>query len=508
MPANFRTTLPSTEGQAENELLVIDATALGRVSWEPPSQVIGLPFVLITDYGAIGNGVFVNTAIIQQAIDEMSTAGGGIVLVPRGIFLVRNELILRSRVHLVGVGRESSYLLWDTDLGVNKYAIRHQDVPIGGAFAPSITNLSIRGGMPLTIGVRGWEMGGVKMGPHMRMVNVEVDYFGDGVVINHDHNVLDHVQSTNCYNNVLFSANPPTRENHTFIACHFEGPLWASIACAGDNSISMCMFDACHFGFGPYGFYRADMGAASTTPFIVGTTLTSCSFENTGNAAILDESTGGGDGASSLLHTTFNRCSHTSSPHASHRFAGKSHAYTVDVRNVLNCDVFESHLPFIVPIGGTSIWKIRGTCNESFRNHRHVAPPTPAGQFTEGGYFMTVEVGQCEGSGFVAAGTISWGDILAWTGADNTVARMTAGTVNNFAGIAMNDATVGQVVIVAMRPGTTYILCEAITPAGTAIRPLAGTEHHGTSAGANPIIAHAYNAGGSAGGSLLKAKLL
>lgn len=478
-----------------------------------PADIVvksALHYFDIEDYGAVPvvGLVFGDCrAAIQAAIDAAAAAGGGIVLIPAGIWHVIGSLTWKTRVHIQGVGQETSYFLWTADVGAGQGGLVHEAVPISGAYGPSISNITLRGAMPLAIGVRAWQMAGIKLGPHASMTNVQVDYFGDGIVLGWDHNTLDGVQATNCYNNVLFAASPSTKENHTFNSCTFESPLFASLACAGSNSVSMCRFDACHFGFGPYGLYRADMGAASTVPFLVGCTFTSCSFELCGNAAILDESTGVGDGASSLINCTFDRCSYNSSSHADHRYAAKSHAYAVDVRNVLNCDIYESHLPFSLPIGGTSVWKIRGVCNESFRIHRHVAPPTPAGQFTEGGYFMTVEVGNCEGTGFAAGGAISWGDIVSWSGADNTVVRTTAGTVNTMVGIAMNDALVGGVVIVALAPCTTYVLCETIAAAGTAIRSLAGTEHHGTSAGANPIIGYAYNAGGGAGGALLKVRL-
>lgn len=42
---------------------------------------------LITDYGAKGDSLTINTKSIQQAIDECAAKGGGTVVVPRGIFL-------------------------------------------------------------------------------------------------------------------------------------------------------------------------------------------------------------------------------------------------------------------------------------------------------------------------------------------------------------------------------------------------------------------------------------
>ncbi len=51
----------------------------------------------ITDFGAVGDGLTVNTAAIQQAID--AAAGGGRVIVPAGIF-ISGTLFLKSDVEL------------------------------------------------------------------------------------------------------------------------------------------------------------------------------------------------------------------------------------------------------------------------------------------------------------------------------------------------------------------------------------------------------------------------
>lgn len=53
----------------------------------------------IIDYGAVGDGVTVNTAAIQRAVDECSNAGGGRVVVPSGTF-VSGTIRLRDNVEL------------------------------------------------------------------------------------------------------------------------------------------------------------------------------------------------------------------------------------------------------------------------------------------------------------------------------------------------------------------------------------------------------------------------
>lgn len=53
----------------------------------------------IVDFGAKGDGATINTEAIQQAIDEVSAAGGGCVTVPEGVFL-SGALDLKEGVEL------------------------------------------------------------------------------------------------------------------------------------------------------------------------------------------------------------------------------------------------------------------------------------------------------------------------------------------------------------------------------------------------------------------------
>ena len=59
-----------------------------------PSKVFN-----IANYGAVGDGVATNTAAIQAAIDAASSAGGGIVEVPAGVYL-SGPLQMASRIDL------------------------------------------------------------------------------------------------------------------------------------------------------------------------------------------------------------------------------------------------------------------------------------------------------------------------------------------------------------------------------------------------------------------------
>jgi len=53
----------------------------------------------IVKKGAQGNGEFLNTEAIQQSIDELSKKGGGVVLVPSGLFLTA-PIVLKNNINL------------------------------------------------------------------------------------------------------------------------------------------------------------------------------------------------------------------------------------------------------------------------------------------------------------------------------------------------------------------------------------------------------------------------
>lgn len=62
----------------------------------------------VTDYGARGDGVTLNTCAIQQTIDACASAGGGIVLIDKG-FYVSGTLILKDNVTL-NIAKEATLL--------------------------------------------------------------------------------------------------------------------------------------------------------------------------------------------------------------------------------------------------------------------------------------------------------------------------------------------------------------------------------------------------------------
>jgi polygalacturonase len=67
----------------------------------------------IKDFGAIGDGLKMNTAHIQKAVDEISARGGGKVIIPEGVFLT-GTVHLKTGVQLVL--QKNAVLLGSTNL--------------------------------------------------------------------------------------------------------------------------------------------------------------------------------------------------------------------------------------------------------------------------------------------------------------------------------------------------------------------------------------------------------
>jgi polygalacturonase len=63
------------------------------------SQSITYAQYNITKFGAIGDAKTLNTQAIQQAIDKCTAQGGGVVKVPKGVFLT-GTIVLKTGVKL------------------------------------------------------------------------------------------------------------------------------------------------------------------------------------------------------------------------------------------------------------------------------------------------------------------------------------------------------------------------------------------------------------------------
>jgi hypothetical protein len=97
-------------------------------------------------YGAIGDGVTVDSAAIQAAVNAAITAGGGTVYIPAGTY-VCSGVYLGSNVTLVGAGMGATVLLLDPTAtpGTNAWVIRVANGSTVAASYVTVSDLTIDG---------------------------------------------------------------------------------------------------------------------------------------------------------------------------------------------------------------------------------------------------------------------------------------------------------------------------------------------------------------------------
>ena len=103
--------------------LLLRAPALGLLAL-PSAAFARDRIVNIRSHGAIGDGKTVNTRAIQKAIDACAAAGGGMIVVPAGVF-VSGSIWLKP-----GVGlelRRGAVLRGSTDLADYPLVMRRSE---------------------------------------------------------------------------------------------------------------------------------------------------------------------------------------------------------------------------------------------------------------------------------------------------------------------------------------------------------------------------------------------
>ena len=128
-------------GFSDNEgRFLHDFSYAGYGNGEVPLPTVSLDevFDVVADFGADPSGETDATVAIQNAIDEASAAGGGVVFFPEGLFRVDGKLLISaSNVVLKGVSPEASRLYFSQSNGMAYLGhIRFLGSPAMGADLP------------------------------------------------------------------------------------------------------------------------------------------------------------------------------------------------------------------------------------------------------------------------------------------------------------------------------------------------------------------------------------
>jgi hypothetical protein len=157
-PGDYRLRLSNGDGAFDQR---VDAGRI-QIRTNPPAPA---PTFTVTDYGATGDGKKDSTAAIRTTIDAAKAAGGGIVFIPRGRYMMSEELSIPPGVSLRGERADLVNLFWPDmcnppgslirgtshfaieDLTI--YASNHRHIISGGFMggdfeAPGARDISIR----------------------------------------------------------------------------------------------------------------------------------------------------------------------------------------------------------------------------------------------------------------------------------------------------------------------------------------------------------------------------
>lgn len=94
---------------------LVGYTQGGAGSTTRTSQAKHREWVSVKDFGAVGDGVAVDTTAIQNAINVVGAAGGGTVFFPAGVYLIRDTIFVRyDNVTIAGASQGGSIITADS----------------------------------------------------------------------------------------------------------------------------------------------------------------------------------------------------------------------------------------------------------------------------------------------------------------------------------------------------------------------------------------------------------
>lgn len=464
----------------------------------------------VLDYGAAGDSTGDDSTAIQAAIDDANAAGGGAVLLPAGTYRCLNEITLKETVGLLGEGQGGTIISFPTDLGDGVVGITMEGLQIDGAWMRS---LHIQGSGSYAIGVQNCDMDGVQPGQSSKLTDVSVYGFRAAIRIVQDHQIFTNCKFANSYYGVLFDDEvDASAGNQQFYSCFIEGNNFACIAVLGRAIIDYCLFMGGNAAFAPYGFYKADgpVTGASQRGLMSNTLLDHFAFENIGNAVIWDESTGSGSGLDTLVSCRINNPG--LAWNAACAITGRSTDYAVKLRYAVDTTIVMGSgqfRPFDPAVGHAFHVPAASDLRIEMSNSRYPGDTSNLFSPASAVGIEVVRKGQWSARTMRAVGAISAGDVLEVATAASDAVQRYSGFGTPFAGVAVEGAADGDLVVVA-RDGFVDINVEGSPVQGQALRPDTTTQHHCAIAPSHgsspttgiatkaPIIGYARSASGGA----------
>lgn len=449
------------------------------------------------------------TAVQNYLTALGNQANGGVWDLGGQNFIIRSALSVPPKVHL-----RNGKLTFDTDLGAGVTAVTLNG---DNTTAPTLTNVEIFGpGSTFAVGTVATQMDGVRCCPQSTMILCKVYNFRSNVLIKDNHERFFACRFTNGYYNVYFQGGATTFGDQSFFDCDLSGARWASVAVAPTNVADTVMFSSGHTGFAPYCFYK-ETGTANRG-FISDTQMIGLSFEQVGNAAILDDSSNP-TANGSFSYSVIDSAGFTWNP--TYKIAARARDYAVSVGLSEGSKVRASDWPYIA--GDIAAYKF--AAGPTWLDFTHEGDP-PANMFataTAAFHGATIITNGYRAKVMRASGTITAGHYLERAGTVD-VRSYGSSSGTGEVGVAVNGATNLGYVIVAT-DGEVDALCVTTGSHGVPLvpdtaqngrlRPVtsSGNGYPGGTAGLEPskypIVATSAEGGGggAAGGALMRVRL-
>lgn len=288
-----------------------------------------------------------STVVVQNAL-AAAAGTGGTIFFTAGNYVITQPLLLPGGVHLIGEGNASN-ISFPNDFGSGVSAIGYDSGAPNYASGSSLTRLAITGpGSSHIMGQSPAHCDGWECSDSSDASEVTIQGFRAGIVIRRSHNTFYRVHSNNNFYNVYFADKPYGNGNHQFIGCWLDGPTMASVCVSGDNIISGGQFLGGHVGFGPYAFLAVDpptgpvQGVAGG--FLHSVSILNVSFEQIGNGAIVDKTTG--SDVDSMMGVDIRDPGFIWDTGGGYRIPNVPADWCVDVRRVTSTRYFAGQYPF------------------------------------------------------------------------------------------------------------------------------------------------------------------
>lgn len=459
----------------------------GATNFDSP----GFRSITAPAYGANNNFSSQNTAI-SACQDALVADGGGMMLIPPGNFYCNAPLTMKSGVHWFGFDRSSQLVFGYTGGATTGFSLIYNS--FGNRIRMSQVSLYGPATDLSTLGAIDTTLSGIQLGRGAILRDMHIERFQYGIAQHADHTHIHNIDIENCLAGIVYPDGANAWGDHTYHEVTVTGNMLAGVYTpAGNSHIDHSKFDNFHVVSTPWGFLRQ---GAATAGWLNASEFHHLSFENVGNGAFGDLSTGG---QNSMLNCIINGSGYTQNN--AYKMGSLHSGDAIYLPNEVSGGYIRSDFyPFYGIVLGTA----EGTIIYEGGNGAAGGGGSgfPSGIASANAIFIS-QYGNRFVS-YIATGTITAGDLVEMV-STTSVQRVSAivPTTGIF-GVAGNSVTNGQTVWIGVDAPGYSVLSETISAANVPLVQITGTKYRvgkQSDYPANPVIGHSMAAGGGVGGA-------